>query len=112
MIDEETEDAYDSNDPKDVKKRKAAEKNAENLQVDDLKFLMKQPQFRRFMWHLLTISKMFEVSDPHSMERPAGFFDGQRNIGLRYFANVQESCPEQYLEMVNESKKKGYDDDD
>lgn len=109
MVDDDT---YSSNDAGDINKRKRAEKNAQNLQVDDLKFLMGQPQFRRFMWHLLAFTQMHSVSDPREVERAVGFRDGMANIGLMYFGSIQEHCPDKYLKMVKDSQKKGnsYDD--
>lgn len=101
------ENTYNSEDAKEIDRRKKAEKNAVNLQVDDLKYLMTLPQFRRFMWHNLMFCQIFQVADPHSEQRPAGFFDGQRNVGLMHFGHIQEACPELYLEMTKEANEKG-----
>lgn len=106
------DDAYRTDDPKAVKARKQEQKNAQNLEVEDLKWLMQQPQFRRFLWHLLMFCNVFSVSPQTAQEREVGMHDGARNIGLKYFADVQEHCLEDYGNMSNEAKKKGnaYDD--
>lgn len=102
------DDTYSSDDPKDIKERKQQEKNAVSLEADDLKYLMSLAQFRRFMWNMLEFCQVFGVADPHAAERATGFFDGQKNVGLKHFANIQEHCPDRFAEMTKEANKKGY----
>ena len=106
------EEEYRSDDAKAVKERKQDEKNAQDLELDDLKYLMSLPQFRRFMWHFLSFCNIFGVPPITASEREAGFFDGAKNVGLKYFSSINEHCLDRYTEMAKDVQKKGnrYDD--
>lgn len=108
----ESDEEYDSGNAKHIKKRKQEEKNAQGLREDDLKFLMSQPQFRRFMWHLFTFTNIYSVAPRDAGEREVGFLDGGKNVGLKYLADIQDTCPERYSEMVEQMQKKGHKYDD
>jgi len=103
---------YESDDAKQVRDRKAAEKRSEKLKTSDLKELMSQACFRRFMWHYLERANIFSVPSPLATPRETGFFDGQKNLFLQIFADLHEHCEQNYALMVSESKKEGntYDD--
>lgn len=83
-----------------------AERKAEQRakqEVEDLKWLLAHAQGRRFMWRLLSMSGVFRTSmTGNSM---TFFREGERNVGLQFFAQVSEHCPDAYAKMLKESKE-------
>jgi hypothetical protein len=66
--------------------------------------LMAKPEFRDFMWDLLSASGLFRTSystDPGATE----FNEGQRNLGLRYLSKIERLCPEHFSKMMIESQQ-------
>lgn len=70
-------------------------------EVEDLKWLMAHKPGRRFMWRLLEMAGVYRTSFNNSGSVTA-FNEGQRNVGLRYVAEIQEHAPDQYLAMLKE----------
>lgn len=66
----------------------------------DLRELMALPAFRRYAWDLLSYCRVF--SDGWDASARIHFNAGQRNVGLRAFAEIQQTCPEQYALMAQE----------
>lgn len=72
-------------------------------EIDDFKFVMSDKRGRRFMWRLLDRAGVFRSSFTGNSE--TFFREGMRNIGLMYVGELNEHCPERYLQMVNEHKE-------
>lgn len=70
-------------------------------EVEDLKWLMAHKPGRRIMWGLLDLAGVYRTSFNNSGSVTA-FNEGQRNVGLRYVAKIQEQMPDQYLLMLKE----------
>lgn len=86
--------------------REAAHKASADQQlrfeVNDLQWLMSNKRGRRVMWRLLDQSGAYRLSfDPNSATVTA-FNEGQRNIGLRLTAILNEHCGADYALMVQE----------
>lgn len=73
---------------------------------NDLAFIMDSVQGRRFVSHLLDDTGINRLS--FTGNSSTFFNEGQRNIGLRLQAMLQEHCPGAYVAMLNErlSRKK------
>lgn len=63
---------------------------------------MNKREGRRFMWRLLTMSKVLAVPGPCS-EAEANFANGLRAIGTTLWAEVTSCCPEQFPLMQQEA---------
>jgi hypothetical protein len=93
-------------DPTDIRENEQAQAvrtaEAERLAaqgVEDFKWLMAHKQGRRIVNQLLGDSGMFRTSfSPSGSE--TFFKEGQRNLGLRLFARISDTCPEQLLPML------------
>lgn len=98
-------EAYDPLDPRaqDAAKSKqeAAERLRKEQEVSDLKHLMAQPQFRRYIWRWLEKAGMNRSS--FSMNGlDMAFKEGNRNLGIAMNAELDEHCSKDYLKMLRE----------
>lgn len=80
------------------------ESREQRLEVDDLKWLMADARGRRFLWRLLDQTHVFRTS--FTGDSRTFFNEGERNIGLKHLASVNEHCPEHYLSMLKEHRPK------
>ena len=100
-------------DPSDLSRE--AEVNAEQaetlkllrqIEKGDIKWLMAHKQGRRIVWRLLGRTGLFQSSYRGDGDSQTVFREGVRSIGLLLLADVNEVCPERYLEMLMEQKPK------
>ncbi len=63
---------------------------------------MNKREGRRFMWRLLTMSKVLVVPGPCDTAQ-ANFANGLRAIGTTLWGEITESCPEQFPLMQQEA---------
>lgn len=96
-------------DPLDVKAQERAQADWEVRQrftsyqkAEDFKWLMSDRRGRRFVWRLLEETGLFQSSFTGNSE--TFFREGQRNVGLRLMAMINEHCPDRYNQMVTEQK--------
>lgn len=68
----------------------------------DMKWILSEPMGRRFLWRYLDICGVFRSSFTGSSD--TFFREGERNIGLKLLADINESHPEAYLLMMKEAK--------
>lgn len=80
-----------------------AQRTRRQLEIDDFKWVMSDKRGRRVMWRLLDRAGVFRSSFTGNSE--TFFREGMRNIGLMIVAELNEHCPERYLQMVNEQKE-------
>lgn len=91
-----------STNERQIKARKATQKQA---RIDDELItgeLMSNPRGRGWVWRRLTECYIFaedESLDPYWM----AYMKGRRNVGLRLLKDVQGFCPAQYATMVEEA---------
>lgn len=74
----------------------------EQLEKDDIQFVMGSEQGRRVIWSLLEKGQVFGACfnvDPHI----TAFNEGQRNLALVLLQRVMAHCPDQYLKMAAEA---------
>lgn len=76
---------------------------ARRKEIEDLKWLMTHEPGRRFMWRLLEAAGVYRTSFNNSGSITA-FNEGQRNVGLRFLAEIHEHLPERYVQMLKEKK--------
>ena len=95
---------YNAADKDSVDEADQAQQRAAQQEKDDFEWLMNDIRGRRFMWRLLSVSGVFTTS--FTGNSTTFFNEGQRNIGLMYTNQSMEVCPEQYLQMIQEAKRK------
>lgn len=95
-------------DPTDIDARQVAEAEAEDAKrlereqdAEDFKWLMSDKRGRRFVWRLLSMTRLFHT--PYTgKDSDTNFRCGEQNIGQQVLAEIHELCPERYHEMVKE----------
>lgn len=74
-------------------------------EVADVKALLKLPEGRRFFWRYLSECSVFKTSFTGNSQ--TFFNEGERNVGLKLMADINEADPEAYIVMLREAKLKG-----
>lgn len=82
--------------------RKTKAEHAALLKASDYKWLMSQPRGRRLMWRLLEETGLFRSSFTGNSE--TFFREGERNVGLKTMAILNEHCVEDYAQMLLEKR--------
>ena len=90
-------------DPEQVKKAKQKQESLNDRRLNDVREVLNSRRGRRFMWELLDFCGVFKTSfaDQHQIF----YNEGQRNVGLKLLADVNEAAPEAYLLMLREAKE-------
>lgn len=79
-------------------------RQAEQLETNDVKWLMSQPQGRRIVKRTLERAGVHRLSfNTNSMQM--AFNEGMRNEGLRLTATLMAACPELYTTMLKEKNE-------
>lgn len=84
------------------KKRELRAQAARRREIEDLRWVMSEPQGRRFIWRLASIAGVFDdtlQTDPVLLGR----FLGRRSLGHEIYGEAIEECLEQYLLMQREA---------
>lgn len=90
-------------DPEQVKEAEQKEKRGRDLELDDMATILSMPQGRRFIWRYLEACGVFRTS--FTGDNATFYNEGQRNVGLRLLADVNEAAPESYALMLQESRR-------
>lgn len=103
-------------DPLDVPAREKAlaaereqQREREQREVDDFKWLMHNERGRRVVWRLLEQSGVYRSS--YADNANTTFFrEGERNMGLRVLDMIHASAPEKYQQMILEHRYEQFSD--
>ena len=79
-------------------------KLAQQVEIDDMKWLMSNKRGRRFVCRLLERAGVWRISF-NTNALTMAFNEGQRNEGLRLMSQISIHCAERYAEMLKESKE-------
>lgn len=93
-------------DPAQVKDAARKERRAETQQLDDLRQVVSSRSGRRFLWGLLCDVRLFE-SECHAEVHRQYFTAGERNVGCRLLARINDLDPALYHIMAQEAQKEG-----
>ena len=95
---------YDANDEKQVKKARKQAEFDRALELDVIRGIMKSPAGRKWIYSKLERCHIY--GNPFVAGQPdsTAFHCGEQNIGKMFLADIQEGCPDLYLQMVNEAK--------
>ena len=93
----------------DEKKQKKSDRRRER-ENSDLRFVLKSPEGRRFVWRYMEKGKAFQ--DPFCFENTNSthYNLGRQSISRDLLNDVLEAKPEVYEQMVNERKAEDEDD--
>ncbi|MBU0593355.1 MAG: endopeptidase [Gammaproteobacteria bacterium] len=98
-------------DPLDIRSQESAREDAEDrvklaqqIEVDDLKWLMSNKRGRRFVFRTLERAGVWRLSF-NTNALSMAFNEGTRNEGLRLMAQITTHCADRYTEMLKESKE-------
>lgn len=99
-------DPFDLRGQERTKKEKSErDKHAQQVDAEDIKWLMGSKRGRRIVWRLLGRTGVFRSSFTGNSE--TFFREGERNVGLFLLAQINGNCPETYNLMVQEQKDDG-----
>lgn len=90
-------------DPEQVKKAKQTEKRIREQELNDLRWILSQPQGRRHVWRLLEFCGVFKNS--FTGNSTTFYNEGMRNVGTKQLADLMEANPRAFLEMMEENIK-------
>ena len=91
--------------PEQVKKAENRTLSVEQRQQMDLQLILESVEGRRFVWRYLKFCGIFERSYVSTSHSETCFNEGMRNVGLKLLAEVNETDPESYLEMMKEHRE-------
>jgi hypothetical protein len=93
---------YDASNRKQIREAEKAARRADKDRVEFLRATLNHVQGRTWFYTLLADCHCFNqppTFDPHKDY----FALGERNVGLRIFAEIIAHCPDQYLQMMKEA---------
>lgn len=90
-------------DAEQVKEAEKKVKWTRERELEDIRFILQTSQGRRFVWRYLTLCGVFETSFTGSSE--TFFKEGQRNVGLKLLADINDAEAEAFVVMMREAKK-------
>lgn len=99
------ERAYTKNaaDETQVKDADYKVKRGRERELEDVRYVLSSAQGRRFMWRYLNGCGLFESS--FTGNSTTFFKEGERNVGLRLMADINDSNPDAYVSMIKENKE-------
>lgn len=65
----------------------------EKRDLADMKFLVAQPQFQRFLWRVIQSARIFTRTTDGSNDRNLDHDEGRRNLGLEILEMVEAGQP-------------------
>lgn len=93
---------YDASSRKDIRAAEKAARLAERDRIHYLQAAMSTWQGRAWFCDLLEFCHLF--SDPFTADAlKEAYLKGERNVGLRIFADIITHCPDDYIRMMRES---------
>jgi len=72
-------------------------------ELDDIKFMMKTKQGRRFMWRLLTVGNIFRKCFTGNSQ--TFYNEGKREMTLEFYQDIMEASPDQFAVAQKENWK-------
>lgn len=91
-------------DKAEVKRQQEAEEDFQRIQrrrIADLRKLLKQPEFRRFIWHILSETGIFKASFTLNSMQTA-FLEGRRDVGLAFIEDLDKADTNALIQIRQE----------
>jgi hypothetical protein len=73
-------------------------------ELHDVNNVMATPEGRRVMWRLMEISRVFQSCFTGNSR--TFYLEGRRDVGLEFYADIMEICPEQMNQAILERKER------
>ena len=101
-----TEESFVKNaaDKNQVQEGDRKEKSQREKELDDLFWVLSTQTGRRFIWRWLSFCGIFASSFSGEQSLTMAYLEGQRNVALRLIADLMETRPEAFIEMIKENK--------
>lgn len=93
-----------SADESQVKAREQLQKNSREQAIADMKHMLSQPQFRRFMGSIIRDCRLYRTSFTGNNSEMY-YLEGQRSIGLKLKDLIDASEPSAFLKIEEENRK-------
>lgn len=90
-------------DPKQVEEARKTQQFRREDELNDLRYLLSQPQFRRFVWRMIKFCRVFESIWHQSAQ--IHYNSGQQDVGHFITAEIVEAEPNALISMMQENKK-------
>lgn len=84
-----------------VKSADNRNKSEREQHLNDVRFILSNPQGRRFLWKQLAVCDRISAQASGSLTY---FAEGERNAALKIKADIVEASPEAFLQMMKENK--------
>ena len=98
-------------DPTDIEAQKEAQRLKDEeaaflrrRDIDDFKWLMQDKRGRRIMYKLLADTGVFRNPFVAGQQDLTAYNSGAMSIGQKFFADINEFCPEHYETMLKDRK--------
>lgn len=91
---------YNAANPEHVAKAKREQESERERELNDVRHVMSSKEGRRFFDRYQRLCHVHETS--FTGNNTTFFNEGERNIGVRMLADVNEACPELYIQLLNE----------
>lgn len=91
-------------DPAQIKEAVRKEKSARFKELEDVKSILSTKAGRRFYYRYMKECGVFRIS--YTGNGSETFFnEGQRNVGLKFLADINDADPEIYATMIKENQE-------
>lgn len=94
-----------ASDAEQVEKASKRVKRREDIDAEDLKFILGTAQGRRFVWRYLGLCGVYRISHSGESTHETAFKEGARLVGTTLLNDINSARPEAYFQMIEESKK-------
>jgi hypothetical protein len=92
-------------DPEQVSKAKEKELRGRDLEISDFAWVLSDRRGRRFLWRLFDFCGINKLSFAGELVATTNFNEGMKNVSNKLMADIMETRPDAYVEMINENKK-------
>jgi hypothetical protein len=92
-------------DQQQVRLSKKAAKKRRELELLDMRELLKSPSFHHFLRRYLSYTNVFSVSDCGEQTHLTSFREGQRSVGLKLITDIEEADPEKIVVILKDHAK-------
>lgn len=97
---------YDADDKKDIDRERSKQQLAMETEARLFRHIMAEEKGRRVVFWLLEQGHIFRPSFVPGDQHATAFAEGERNVGIKLFAKIQQHCPDEYMAMMNEEKQR------
>jgi len=84
---------------------KEKELRGRELEVNDFAWILSDRRGRRFLWRVFDFCAMNGLSFAGDKINQTNFNEGMKNVGYMLMADIMETRPGAYVEMITENQK-------